>query len=92
VKDVEYLDGTTLGHDLVLSLDLRLQYFAYRELKSAIVSNQAKSGSIVMLDARTGENPGLANQPSFNPNDWRTSRMQRCENRAITTGTNLVPR
>jgi cell division protein FtsI (penicillin-binding protein 3) len=84
VKDVEYLTAPHSGHDLVLSLDLRLQYFAYRELKSAIDSNHAKSGSIVMLDARTGEILALANQPSFNPNDLAHVTNAAMRNRAIT--------
>jgi cell division protein FtsI (penicillin-binding protein 3) len=84
VKDVEYLTAPHSGNDLVLSLDLRLQYFAYRELKSAIDSNHAKSGSIVMLDARTGEILALANQPSFNPNDLTRVTNSAMRNRAIT--------
>jgi cell division protein FtsI (penicillin-binding protein 3) len=84
VKDVEYLTAPRFGHDLVLSLDLRLQFFAYRELKSAIESYHAKSGSIVMLDARTGEILALANQPSFNPNDLARVTTAAMRNRAIT--------
>lgn len=84
VKDVEYLLAPHSGHDLKLSLDLRLQYFAYRELKSAIDRSRAKSGSIVMLDARTGEILALANQPSFNPNDLTRVTNAAMRNRAIT--------
>jgi len=84
VKDVEYLTAPHSGHDMVLSLDLRLQYFAYRELKSAIDNNHAKSGSIVMLDARTGEILALANQPSFNPNELTRVTTGAMRNRAIT--------
>jgi cell division protein FtsI (penicillin-binding protein 3) len=63
---------------------LRLQFFAYRELKSAIEGYHAKSGSIVMLDARTGEILALANQPSFNPNDLTRVTTAAMRNRAIT--------
>ena len=84
VKDVEYLTPPQFGHDLVLSLDLRLQFFAYRELKSAVAQNHAKSGSIVMLDAQTGEILALANQPSFNPNDLSHVDSAAMRNRAIT--------
>jgi cell division protein FtsI (penicillin-binding protein 3) len=84
VKDVEYLAAPQFGHDLMLSLDLRLQFFAYRELKSAIVQHHARSGSIVMLDARTGEILALANQPSFNPNDLTRVKSAAMRNRAIT--------
>ncbi len=84
VKDVEYVTAPHFGHDLVLSLDLRLQFFAYRELKSAMVKHRAKAGSIVMLDARSGEILALANQPSFNPNDLTRVTSAAMRNRAVT--------
>ena len=58
------------GDDLFLSLDLRLQFYAHRELGEAIKEHKARSGSVVMLDVDTGDILALANQPSFNPNDW----------------------
>ncbi len=84
VKDVEYVTAPQFGHDLALSVDLRLQYFAYRELESAIHEHHAKSGSIVMLDARTGEILALANGPSFNPNDLTRAGADARRDRAIT--------
>ena len=84
VKDVEYLTAPRFGRDLALSLDLRLQFFAYRELRSAIVDHDAKSGTVVMLDARTGEILALANEPSFNPNELTRVAPDARRNRAIT--------
>ena len=58
------------GDDLFLALDLRLQFYAHRELGEAIRQHEARSGSVVMVDVHTGDILALANQPSFNPNDW----------------------
>ncbi len=84
IKDVEYLSAPRIGADVNLSIDLRLQFFAYRELKSAIEHNGARSGSLVLLDAKSGEILALANQPSFNPNDLSRLRADAMRNRAIT--------
>ena len=72
------------GRDLALTLDLRLQYVAYRELKAAVSGHRARGGLIVVLDARTGDILAMANQPGYNPNrpDDRDSRGLR--NRAVT--------
>lgn len=72
------------GHDLSLSIDLRLQYLAYRELKTALLNSGAKAGSLVMLDSRTGEVLAMVNQPSFNPNHRRGMLPNRLRNRAVT--------
>lgn len=72
------------GKDLRLSIDLRLQYMAYRELKAALKRNQAKAGSVVMLDANTGEVLAMVNQPSFNPNNRKQLSSGALRNRAIT--------
>ena len=58
------------GDDLFLGLDLRLQFYAHRELGEAIKRHKARSGSVVMVDVASGDVLALANQPSFNPNDW----------------------
>ena len=84
IKDVEYVTAPRFGKDLALSLDLRLQFFAYRELKSAIEEHHAKSGSVVMLDAHTGEILALVNNPSFNPNELTRVAPDARRNRAIT--------
>jgi len=72
------------GQGLTLSIDLRLQYLAHRELKKAIDASQAVAGSIVILDVLTGEVLAMSNWPSYNPNDRDTSRGQGLRNRAIT--------
>ncbi|HUR40671.1 MAG TPA: penicillin-binding protein 2 [Verrucomicrobiae bacterium] len=72
------------GGDLTLTLDLRLQYVAYRELKAAVRDHRARGGLIVVVDAHTGEILAMANQPGYNPNrpDDRDGRGLR--NRAVT--------
>ncbi len=83
IRDLEYKGAPVYGQDLNLSIDLRLQYLAYRELKSAVTSHAAKSGSLVMLDASSGEVLALVNQPSYNPNNI-PEQLQGMRNRAIT--------
>ncbi len=84
IKDIALLEAAQPGKDIALSVDLRLQYLAYRELKAAVQAHGAKSGSVVMLDAKTGEVLAMANQPSFNPNDRSRLRANTLRNRAIT--------
>jgi cell division protein FtsI (penicillin-binding protein 3) len=67
-----------------LSLDQRLQFIAYRELKAAVQKHRAISGSLVMLDVSTGEVLAMVNQPSFNPNGSRSGSGGRLRNRALT--------
>ena len=71
------------GGDLALTLDLRLQYLAYRELKAAVSQHHAKSGSAVLVDARSGDVLALVNQPSYNPNNRASLRAENMRNRAI---------
>lgn len=84
IDDVESIDAPVPGKDLELSIDQRIQYLAYRELKLAVEENQAKAGTIVILDAKTGEILAAANQPSFNPNDRSELKESLYRNRAIT--------
>ena len=84
IKILNYLHRPRRGEDVHLSLDLRLQFLAYRELKAAVQTHGAESGSLVMLDAASGELLALANQPSFNPNNWRERGDKGVRNRAIT--------
>jgi len=84
IKDLEYVSAPRFGGDLFLSLDLRLQFLAYRELKAAVQSHRATSGSMVMLDVATGEILALVNQPSYNPNDPGSWRAEGMRNRAVT--------
>ena len=84
VRDLDYVAAPQLGNDLRLSLDLRLQFFAYRELKSAVEHHGAVSGSVVMLDVQSGEILALVNQPAFNPNGISRVDQRAIRNRAIT--------
>ncbi len=83
VRDLDYVSAPVYGQDLNLSIDLRLQFLAYRELKSAVASHAAKSGSVVMVDASNGELLALVNQPSYNPNNI-PEQLKGMRNRAIT--------
>ncbi len=69
IDDVENIRTVRPGGELPLSIDTRIQYLAYRELKRAIDENRASSGSMVVLDVTTGEVLAMVNQPTFNPND-----------------------
>ncbi|MGH1439243.1 MAG: peptidoglycan D,D-transpeptidase FtsI family protein [Cellvibrionaceae bacterium] len=83
-KDVNLIADANAGKDIELSIDLRLQYLAYRELKEAVKAHRATSGSVVLLDALTGEVLAMANQPSYNPNDRRGLKSSALRNRAMT--------
>ncbi len=83
-KDVNLISAASAGKDIALSIDMRLQYLAYRELKEAVTAHRAKSGSIVLLDAKTGEVLAMVNQPSYNPNDRAGLKPQALRNRAMT--------
>ncbi|MCO6441454.1 MAG: penicillin-binding protein 2 [Nitrococcus mobilis] len=95
IEDVERLREPKPGHDLVLSVDRRLQYIAYRALKAAVRKHDAQSGSLVLLDARTGEVLVMVNQPAFNPNDRAELIPSHYRNRAVTDafepGSSLKP-
>ena len=94
IRDIEYQGAAQFGQDMVLSLDLRLQYIAYRELKAAVATHQAVSGSLVMVDVSTGEILALVNQPSFNPNDisgYRNSMRNRVVTDAYEPGSTINP-
>ena len=84
VETVEEIAAAEPGRDLVLSIDRRVQYLAYRELKSAILEHNASSGSVVVLDVATGEVIAMVNQPSYNPNVRTGARSSSMRNRAMT--------
>ncbi len=84
VEDVENIRGARPGVDLYLSLDRRVQYLAYRELKAAVKKHRAKSGSVVVLDGESGEVLAMVNQPSYNPNNRTDLVSSRFRNRAVT--------
>lgn len=84
VEDLELLRPATPGRDLRASVDRRLQYIAYRELKAAVREHDARGGSLVLLDVRTGEVLAMVNQPAFNPNDTDERAGDLVRNRAVT--------
>ncbi len=84
IENVEVQKAPVQGEDLVTSIDLRIQYLAYRELKSAIRKYSARAGTVIVLDIATGEVLAMVNQPSFNPNDRTQYEVSRYRNRAVT--------
>jgi len=84
IENVESIRPPHHGKDLRASIDLRLQYLAYRTLKAAVKSHNARSGSVVILDIKTGEVLAMVNQPTYNPNDRSQFVAERYRNRAIT--------
>lgn len=84
VEDVESIRSPKPGKDLTLSIDSKIQYLAFRELKQAVELHKAKAGSIVVLDARSGEVLALANLPAYNPNNRMKLVGGRTRNRALT--------
>ncbi len=84
IQDIQAISSPRPGQDLQLSIDLRLQYVAYRELKAAVANAEAAAGSIVVLDTRTGEVLAMANYPSYNPNNRGQAAPGSTRNRALT--------
>ena len=84
VQNVESILAPRQGEDLHTSIDLRIQYLAYRELKAAIRAHRARAGSVIVIDVTTGEVLAMVNQPSFNPNDRAQYEVARYRNRAAT--------
>lgn len=83
IRDVQVKENAKPGKDLALSIDLRLQYLAHRELRAALLEFEAKAGSLVMVDVRTGEILAMVNQPTYNPNNRRQLNPQAMRNRAL---------
>jgi cell division protein FtsI (penicillin-binding protein 3) len=84
VEAVRDIDATRAGKDLYLSIDRRLQYFAFRALASAVKRHKARGGSVVVLDPVSGEVLAMVNQPAFNPNRRSDRVSSRFRNRAVT--------
>ncbi len=84
IENVESISAPRPGEVLELSIDLRIQYLAYRELKAAVLRHRARAGSVIVLDVQTGEVLAMVNQPSFNPNDRAQYEVARYRNRAVT--------
>ena len=84
VEDVASVRVPKPGKDLILSLDSKIQFLAYREIKAAVEQHHAKNGSIVVLDAKTGEVLAMANWPGFNPNNREKPNLSVMRNLAVT--------
>ena len=84
VEDVQNVRSARPGRDVYLTIDLRLQSLAYRALKAAVVHHEAAAGSVVVIDARTGDIHAMVNQPSYNPNDPAKRIGPATRNRAVT--------
>lgn len=84
VKELQLIQSARPGRNLTLSIDLRLQYLAHRELKAAVQRYGAKGGSLVIMDVQTGEVLAMTNQPSYNPNDRSAVEPGAMRNRALT--------
>jgi cell division protein FtsI (penicillin-binding protein 3) len=83
VEDLEDVKVPQDGKDLVLSIDRRIQYLAFRELAEAVEKHKAKAGAVVVLDAKTGEVLAMVNLPTYNPNN-PVNIVGKTRNRVIT--------
>ncbi|ETS33266.1 peptidoglycan glycosyltransferase FtsI [Photorhabdus temperata] len=83
IEDISSVDSLA-AHNLVLSIDERLQALVYRELTNAVAFNKAESGTAVLVDVNTGEVLAMANSPSYNPNNRINTSKEAMRNRAIT--------
>lgn len=72
------------GQDLQLSIDSKVQFYAYQTLRDAVAQHKAKAGSVVVLDAQTGEILALANYPSYSPDKRGNLTGEQLRNRALT--------
>jgi cell division protein FtsI (penicillin-binding protein 3) len=84
VENVDLIRAAEPGKDITLSIDRRIQYLAYRELKAALIENRAVSGSAVVIDVPTGEILAMVNQPAYNPNARGAAEPGTHRNRAAT--------
>ncbi|QBM26834.1 peptidoglycan D,D-transpeptidase FtsI family protein [Hydrogenophaga pseudoflava] len=84
IEDVRDVIPPVDGPDLQLSIDSKVQFFAYEKLREAVKENKAKAGSVIVLDAQTGEVLALANFPSYNPNKRVNLSGEQLRNRVLT--------
>ncbi|HPF57473.1 MAG TPA: penicillin-binding transpeptidase domain-containing protein [Candidatus Competibacteraceae bacterium] len=84
VEDVENIQSPQPGRKLTLSIDRRLQYQSYRALKAAVMEHNAKAGSAVIVDVKTGEILAMVDQPAGNPNNRADLKSDLLRNRAVT--------
>ncbi len=83
IENVEQIRPMVPGQNVQLSIDRRIQYQAYKVLKEQVHQLSAKAGSVVVLDARTGEVLAMANIPGFNPNARGSLKAKNYRNRAV---------
>jgi len=84
VEDVGDSVAPLAGEDIGLAIDSKVQFFAYQRIRDAVAANKAKAGSVVVLDAQTGEVLALSNYPSYSPADRRNLSGAQLRNRALT--------
>lgn len=84
VRTVKLIEPPRNGETLALSIDQRIQYYAYQALRNALAKHRAESGSVVVVNAQSGEILAAVNYPSFNPNDRRYNFSDRHRNRLLT--------
>ncbi|MEO8526889.1 MAG: penicillin-binding transpeptidase domain-containing protein, partial [Caldimonas sp.] len=84
VEDIGESVAPVDGRDIGLTIDSKVQFFAYQKIRDAVAANKAKAGSVVVLDAQTGDVLALANFPSYSPSDRRNLSGAQLRNRALT--------
>jgi cell division protein FtsI (penicillin-binding protein 3) len=84
VEDIGEMVPPVDGRDLQLSIDSKVQYFAYEKIKESVVNNKAAAGSVVVLDIKTGEVLALVNYPSYSPGKRGSLSGAQLRNRALT--------
>jgi len=84
IEDIDALRPPRDGESVTLAIDQRLQFLAHRELKGAVEKFQAKAGSLVIVDAKSGEVLALVNQPDYNPNNRTNVTGRQTRNRSVT--------
>ena len=84
VEDIGESVAPVDGRDIDLAIDSKVQFFAYQRIRDAVAEHKAQAGSVVVLDAQSGEVLALANFPSYNPADRRNLTGAQLRNRAIT--------
>ncbi|PZP35851.1 MAG: cell division protein [Roseateles depolymerans] len=84
VEDIGEMTPAVNGHDVDLAIDSKVQFFAYQRIRDAVAQNKAKAGSVVVLDAQTGEVLALANYPSYDPGNRQNLSGEQLRNRALT--------
>ena len=83
IKDIKEITSAQPGKDVILSIDRRLQYIAYKALKTAVYKHKAKKGAAIILDITTGEILAMVSQPSYNPNNITDDSILGMRNRAL---------